>query len=179
MRDELVAMLERVPGSAPSVAKVMRLLADLEKELEAAHARAEVPPRSGGPRKTEVVSHYRVENGVRGDRSEALAEHRSSGAQPFRCPRRIYEAAARELAGPSEGIDFDDLHERVNKRLGEAIPIYRIRMCLRFWEVAGIIGHWSKVFKPIHHAGTRGGFTAEAKRAWDRARSEPIVPQQW
>lgn len=177
MRDELVGLLERIPGSGGAVAKLMRLLGDLERELEAAHARAEAPQRSRGPRRTEVVSHYRVEGGVRGDRSEALAEHRSSGAQPFRCPWRIYEAAARELSAATDGMGFEDLHARVNKRLGEEVPIYRIRMCLRFWAAAETVEHWLKVFKPIHRAGARGGFIAEAKWAWDRARAESIRPQ--
>lgn len=171
MRDELVGLLERDPQSASSVAKVMRMLGDLEKELEALRPR-EAPARSHGPRKAEVVSHYRVENGVRGDRSEALAEHRSSGAQPFRCPWRIYEATARELADATDGIGFDDLH----KRVGKEIPIYRIRMCLRFWEAAGIVQHWLKVFRPIHRAGARGGFMAEAKKAWELARTDEIRP---
>lgn len=177
VRDELVGLLERVPGSAQAVAKVLRLVGDLERELEAAHAQAAMPIRSRGPRRSEVVSHYRVEGGVRGDRSEALAEHRSSGAQPFRCPWRIYEAAARELSSAADGIGFEDLHARVNKRLGKEIPIYRIRMCLRFWAAAQVVEHWLKVFKPVHRAGARGGFAAEAKKAWDRARAEPIRPQ--
>lgn len=177
IRDELTGLLERQPNSSATVAKVLRLLAELERELDAAHARAAAPPRSRGPRQTEVVSHYRVEGGVRGDRTEALAEHRSSGAQPFRCPWRIYQVVAGELATSGEGVGFVELHGRVKKRLRGEVPIYRIRMCLRFWEAAGIAKHWLKAFKPVQRAGARGGFVADAKHAWERARKEPVKPQ--
>lgn len=178
LRGHLVALLERQPKSAPTVAKALRLLDQLDGQITAANAASHAAGRvrATGPRKSEVVSHYRVEPGQRGDRAAALAEHRTSEAQPFRCPWEVYLATAKELAAAPDGIGFDDLHARVNKRLGETVPIYRVRVCLRFWETAGIVEHWLKVFKPIHLVGARSGFVAESKLAWERAERESVCP---
>jgi len=179
IRDELASLLQRQPKTAVPVGRILGFLGEVERELASANARASTPGRARGPRRAEVVSHYRVEGGLRSSRDAALAEHRTSGAQPFRCPWEVYQAAARELgAAGGDGMSFNELYRRVNKRLGVRIPIYRIRMCLRFWDTANITQHWLKRFGPTDSAARApGGFAAEARRAWERALTQPVVPR--
>jgi hypothetical protein len=166
IRRLLSGLLEGRVQTGPTIGRALRLVED----LEAAVRHAGGAGRAGGPRAPVVVTGYTVESGKRGDRSPALLEHRSSGAQPFRCPRPVYDAIAEELAGDSSPMAFKDLHKRVNKRLSQPTPIYQIRMCLRCWIDKGLALHGATRFSPVDSA----SFMSKSKALWDvMARAGP------
>ena len=157
-----------VPG--PAAGQLLQLLGRLEKDIAALRESARSGSRTPGPRKAEAVAGYTVEPGQRGDREVALCEHRTSGAQPFRCPRHIYDAVARELAVADGPIGFAELHRRLRKSLGKDAVNYRVRMCLRCWIREGLVSHVTTRFIPSEPR----SFKAKAKALWEAmARAGP------
>lgn len=78
---------------------------------------------------TEVV--YSVEHGKNG---ETLAERRQGGnAQPFRCPKALYDALAEVLAESERAMPLDELVTAVGKVLGDDPADFQMRVPLRFW----------------------------------------------
>ena len=104
-------------------------------------------PRAGRPRDAEVVSHYSIEH-MPSEGEDALAEHRTSGAQPFRCPRETYMTAAKVVASAVAPLKFSDLLNSVQSRLNRKVPAYQLRLCLRFWSTTELIQHRRARFVP-------------------------------
>ena len=89
-----------------------------------------------------AVSHYDIEPSRVG---LAVAEHRSTGAEPFRCPIPIFEATVAALH-ELKSAKFDRLAERVTGTLGEQPPAYQIRTAVRFLKCLGLVDHERATF---------------------------------
>jgi hypothetical protein len=122
-----------------------------------------------GPRPARRVLAHTVERRPEG---WMLAEYRSGRAHPFRCPEKVFWACAESIqkAGAAP-VKFTDLKSTVEKKLGQAEPIYLFRITLRFLDRAGLIQHrqarfWTK----------RPDFKAAVKQEWERAKERTPPP---
>ncbi|MGC4031354.1 MAG: hypothetical protein QM754_06360 [Tepidisphaeraceae bacterium] len=65
---------------------------------------------------------------------ETLAERRKTGkAQPFRCPKAIYDALVQVLVDAERPLPLDELMEAVGKAIGDEPPEFQTRVPLRLW----------------------------------------------
>ena len=132
-------------ATAPTIAKLAAgILKDVDEVERAYRAVAERltldNPRVGRPRKAAVVSHYAVE-AMPSHGGDGLTEHRTTGAQPFRCPKDVYDAAATVLSGSARPVKFDEVQKGVQVRLRRKVPSYQVRLVMRFWSVKGLLQH--------------------------------------
>jgi hypothetical protein len=54
--------------------------------------------------------------------------------------------------------------ERVNRRLGQRQPDYRLRVALRFWLAQHLVQRGRTRYAPVD----RGGFVRQARQVWDQ-----------
>lgn len=136
IRDGLQSLLLNAPEHAQPIGRVLKQLSTLEVHLDQIAG-----SRSGNkdhrPVPAEAVSHYDIEWSRSG---EAIAEHRSTDAEPFRCPVPAFEAtviALHEL----KTAKFDQVAQKVTEVMGQEPPVYQIRTALRFLKCLGIVSH--------------------------------------
>jgi hypothetical protein len=141
VRRTTVDVLSSQPKTAKAAASILRDLDTIERSVRAVTEDLTIEnPRVGKPRKAEVVSHYTIEE-MPSHGGNALTEHRTSGAQPFRCPKDVYDAATKVLATAIAPVKFAEVQKGVETRLKRVVPIYQIRLVLRFWSTAGLVHH--------------------------------------
>lgn len=126
-------------------------LQSLEREF-VADAGEKPAARRRGPKVAKTVERYRVEKHP--SRPPVLAEYRSADAEPFRCPKNIVLATATEVHALKQ-CKFIDLHEAVQKTLGERVPDYHIRTALWWMKHEQLIRHERAMFSPARPAGLR------------------------
>src|SRR3954469_19660798 len=127
LRTSLIKVLRNSPESREPICDALELIEALQQRMD---SDKQNPDSAPPPTRESTAQEYVVQETPEGP---FLAERRPSGAQPFRCPKPTYEAAARLLSGAAEPLHFDDLLNQVSEGLGERQAEYRLRVCLRFW----------------------------------------------
>src|SRR5258706_14288654 len=100
--------------------------------MEARKKRAETNalPEAGPPATSRRASPAERAQGhfvQRTHEGDFLTERRTSGSQPFRCPKDSYDAAAEILARADQTFPFDELLDRMNKAMGDRPADYGLR----------------------------------------------------
>lgn len=157
LRTSLIQALRRSPESRGPLCDALELLENLQQRAGGTAASAAAGPMRRPPK----VQQYTIGHGADGP---FLAEHRQGQPQPFRCPLAVYMTAADELAASSEPLHFDQLMERVNRRLGQRQPDYRLRVALRFWLAQHLAQRGRTRYWPVD----RQGFVRQARQVWDQ-----------
>lgn len=141
IRNDLLSLLLDAPEHTKPIGVVLKQVSVLEEHLDEAAA-----SRSGkkehSPTPADAVSHYDIEPSRSGP---AIAEHRSTGAEPFRCPIPTFEATVAALH-ELKSAKFDQLAERVTGNLGEKPPAYQIRTAVRFLKCLRLVDHQRATF---------------------------------
>jgi hypothetical protein len=116
------------------------------------------PPAEDGP---SAAKHFAVEQ-IRDQ--EYLAEYRASGQQPFRCPQKLYELVAEEMAKVVKPVSFEDLLQAIRTRAKQQVAEYLPRMCLRFWldQMPPLVEKQHARYRPVHSP----NFPRDVKRRW-------------
>lgn len=156
---EAKRLLSAMEGDKATVKKVLALLGVVEAELQ--RVAVVEPVRQG---KTPLV--YRVEQTTLG---ETLAEHRPGGtAQPFRCPRPVWDAVIGVLADAEKPMSAEEIAEAVEKRTGTRPGDHQYRVPLRLL---------TQMDPPLltrsraKYTAAAGDFTKSAKKLWTMLRS--------
>ena len=156
LRTSLIKVLRNSPESREPICDALELIEALQQRLESGKQNPDTGrPTSEGSGGQEYVLQETPEGPF-------LAERRPSGAQPFRCPKPTYDAAARLLAGAAEPMHFDDLLAELNQAVGEKQAEYRLRVCLRFWASKGLVQR----FRTRYRAADPQGFVERSGAAW-------------
>lgn len=161
VRTALIKALRTSPEAREPLCDALELLETIQQKLE--EYRVAMPPaREAAPKARNVrkLQEYRIHAGADG---EFLVERRPGHSQPFRCPRACYDAAAEVLASAEETLHFDELAERLNARMGERQPDYRLRVALRFWLAGGAVLR----SRTKYRAAERRAFPDAARSLWD------------
>lgn len=141
IRNELQSLLLDAPEHAKPIGRVLKRVSAIEEHLDEIAA-----SRSGKkehrPVPAAAVSHYDVEPSRSG---LAIAEHRSTGAEPFRCPIPTFEATVAALDKLTTA-KFEQLAEAVAGVLGEPPPAYQIRTAVRFLKCLNLVDHQRATF---------------------------------
>lgn len=162
-REELTAILMDTPSLAPRVARALTALQVIERSL-VPDGEDRPAARRQGPKVAKAVEGYRVERSPDGG---VLAEFRSTGAEPFRCPKQFVDATAAELQRLRQS-KFKGLHEAIEEAVGDRVPDYHIRTALRWMKHEGLIRHEKTRFSAATGASLRRAVAA----AWKRLESE-------
>jgi hypothetical protein len=168
LRKLLALIAVDCPKSGDNIKRAIAILDAAE------HAARKTPPR-GKPRsriRGDSVEEYRIEPSERG---LCLTEVRSTGAQPFRCPRDIYDATVHVIARSPSGVSFDVLRRDASKHLGQnpPPPIYLFRIVLRFLKFRDLIQHAGRRFRPLLAVGK---FEDAARGCWREVEDTPFRP---
>jgi hypothetical protein len=168
VRTALIKALRTSPDAREPLCDALELLETIQQQLE--QYRRAMPPQAvpratSKPRvRTQV---YQIQTGADG---QFLTERRPGHSQPFRCPRATYDAAAEVVAGTEQALHFDELVERLNAKLGERQPDYRLRVALRFWLAGNAILRSRTKYKAVD----RATFRETARRLWDELGKKPL-----
>jgi hypothetical protein len=161
VRTALIKALRTSPDAREPLCDALELLETIQQQLE--HYRRAMPPapvaRSAARPKVRLQE-YQIQTSADG---QFLTERRPGHSQPFRCPRATYDAAAEVVAAAEQALHFDELVERLNAKVGERQPDYRLRVALRFWLAGNAILRSRTKYKPID----RPAFRDTARRLWD------------
>lgn len=162
VRTALIRALRTSPDAREPLCDALELLETIQQQLE--RYRQAMPPLSetarDKPRPRGKLQEYRIQTTADG---QFLTERRPGHSQPFRCPRQTYDAAAEVVAAADPAMHFDELVERLNARMGERQPDYRLRVALRFWLAGNVILRSRTKYKPLD----RRTFVETATRLWD------------
>jgi hypothetical protein len=171
LRTSLIKVLRNSPESREPICDALELIEALQQQMEAKRnpegteepaGRRASRGKGEGQSAAQQQAYFVQETGE----GEFLTERRPSGAQPFRCPRDAYEAAAQVLAAAGEPVHFEELLEGLNREMGERQADYRLRVCLRFWLARGLVER----FRTRYRAKEAGGFVERAMGEWQKAR---------
>lgn len=156
------------PKSGEHVKQAIALLDKADRTIARGPTVRAARPRVRG----DSVEEYRIEPSERG---LCLTEVRSTGAQPFRCPREIYDAVVEVLAGAEDGVSFEELRKQASKRLQQnpPPPIYLFRIVLRFLKFRELIQHAGRRFRPTLPSSK---FDEATRRAWRQVEDAPFRP---
>ena len=167
VRTALIRALRTSPDAREPLCDALELLEMIQQQLaqygQAMPTSAENGQASARPRGK--LQEYRVQVTADG---QFLTERRQGHSQPFRCPRATYAAAAEVLGAAESALHFDELVERLNARMGERQPDYRLRVALRFWLAGGAILRSRTKYKPVE----RRDFVETARRLWEELASK-------
>jgi len=170
LRTSLIKVLRNSPESREPICDALELIEALQQQIEAKRNpdAGDAPGgrqgrRAKGDGQSPPQQAYVVQDTAEG---QFLTERRPSGAQPLRCPKDAYEAAARVLARATEPLHFEELLDGLNKETGERQADYRLRVCLRFWLGHGLVER----FRTRYRAKEADGFAARAMQEWETAR---------
>ena len=162
VRTALIRALRTSPDAREPLCDALELLEGIQQQME--RFRQAMPAKghaAGRPaRGRGKLQEYRIQTGADG---EFLIERRPGHSQPFRCPRATYDAAAEVMAAAEPALHFDELMERLNARMGQRQPDYRLRVALRFWLAGNAILRSRTKYKPLD----RRTFADTARRMWD------------
>ena len=161
IRQKMAQLLRIAPESRELVAEVFELLETVEGEIRGLKSAGAAKRATRPTRRGEAVENYTVQSTPQG---EMLVEHRRGSSQPFRCPRRVYDATTVVVAKAVEGLHFEEIWDQVASRLKERPADYLVRICLRFWMAPdhAIVSRSRSRYHPT--SATR--FVPEAERAW-------------
>ena len=161
VRTALIKALRTSPDAREPLCDALDLLETIQQQLEQYRAAMPPPPAPRLASKPRVrMQEYRIQTSADG---QFLTERRPGHSQPFRCPRTTYDAAAEVVAAAEQALHFDELVERLNARLGERQPDYRLRVALRFWLAGNAILRSRTKYK----AADRATFRDTARRLWE------------
>jgi len=167
VRTALIRALRTSPDAREPLCDALELLETIQQQLE--QYRQAMPPKpengKAPPKPRGKLQEYRVQVSADG---HFLSERRPGHSQPFRCPRATYDAAAECLAATEPALHFDELMERLNARMDEPQPDYRLRVALRFWLAGGAILRSRTKYMPVD----RRSFVETARRLWDELASK-------
>ena len=162
VRTALIRALRTSPDAREPLCDALELLEAIQQQLE--QYRRAMPPGAEGdkaaPRGRGKLPEYRIQTSADG---QFLTERRPGHSQPFRCPRATYDAAAEVMTAAEPALHFDELVERLNARMGERQPDYRLRVALRFWLAGNAILRSRTKYKPVE----RRTFVDTARRMWE------------
>jgi hypothetical protein len=168
--DELDRTIDRVEACCPSagrqVIKLRRLLNHLSDQIDAELRLAErrgFAPR-GKPKLAKTVTGYSIEQSRQG---LALSEHRSTGAAAFHCPRYAYDTVAMAIEQGPVIQKFESIRDSTAELLGDDIPIYWVRVAVRFFVSRGMLKHARARFEPVPCR----GFMESANAVWKELES--------
>lgn len=152
---------DRCPDAKRQFAVARRLLKRLGPEIEAqirlGERRGYAPRKK--PKAAKSVTGYSIEPSRKGP---ALAEHRSTGAAPFHCPKFAYDAVAKAIAAGPEAQKFEEIRESVAQILGQEPPVYWLRVATRFFCERGLLKHSRATFTRTD----AHGFARKAAQEW-------------
>jgi hypothetical protein len=161
VRSALIKALRTSPDAREPLCDALELLETIQRQLEQyRQAMPPVPASRPAPRPRGRLQEYRIQTSADG---AFLTERRPGHSQPFRCPRATYDAAAEAVAAADPAMHFDELVERLNARMGERQPDYRLRVALRFWLAGGAILRSRTKYKAVD----RNVFRETARAMWD------------
>jgi hypothetical protein len=161
VRSALIKALRTSPDAREPLCDALELLETIQQQLE--HYRQAMPPAPAGKpasRARGKLQEYRIQTSADG---AFLTERRPGHSQPFRCPRATYDAAAEVVAGAEQALHFDELVERLNARMGERQPDYRLRVALRYWLAGNVILRSRTKYKPLDQT----TFRETARQMWE------------
>jgi hypothetical protein len=167
IRSALIKVLRTSPEAREPVCDALELLETVQQQVvetrQAPPAAAEAGNSAG--RKRAKLQEYEIQGT---DDEQFLIERRPGHSQPFRCPRATYEAAAAVLSEAQGPLHFDELMDRLNARLPQRQPDYRLRVALRFWMAAQVVTRQRTRYKAV----SPREFTQGSARLWDDLRAE-------
>jgi len=166
LRTSLIKVLRNSPESREPICDALELIETLQQNIDAKRHPDGNQSRETRPTRDDAPSQeYLVQQTADG---AFLTERRPSGAQPFRCPRDVYDAAANALAAAAgQPLHFEDLLDRLNQLTNQRQPDYRLRVCLRFWLHHGVIER----FRTRYRAKAPTDFPQTATALWKNAQS--------
>jgi hypothetical protein len=168
VRTALIKALRTTPDARQPLCDALELLETIQQQLE--QYRQTMPPQAPVRSATKPkvrLQEYQVQTSADG---QFLTERRPGHSQPFRCPRATYDAAAEVVATAEQALHFDELVERLNAKLGERQPDYRLRVALRFW----LAGNAILRSRTKYRAADRATFRETAKRLWEELRAKSL-----
>ena len=161
VRSALIKALRTSPDAREPLCDALELLETIQRQLEQyRHAMPPTPASRVAPKPRGKLQEYQIQTSADG---AFLTERRPGHSQPFRCPRATYDAAAEVVATTEPAMHFDELVERLNARMGERQPDYRLRVALRFWLAGGAILRSRTKYKAVD----RNAFRETARSMWD------------
>ena len=165
-RAEAAQVLADCPKSRARVTRLIQVLGEIE---DAWHAGGQTPKSKKKSSRGATITGYTVED-WHGE--PHLVETRDSGAQPFRTPKSHYDAVVDILATANEPIRFEEIRSLAARQLGfeteDDLPIYRLRIVMRFLQQAGMLKHESRRYR---RTGTATGFRKDSSSAWLQTKS--------
>ena len=162
VRGALIKALRTSPDAREPLCDALELLETIQAQVEQ-YRQAATPPESAAKspqRPRGKIQEYQIQTSADG---QFLTERRPGHSQPFRCPRATYDAAAEVVASAEGALHFDELVERLNAKVGDRQPDYRLRVALRFWLAGNVILRSRTKYKPVD----RTSFKETARRMWD------------
>ena len=161
VRTALIKALRTSPDAREPLCDALELLETIQAQVEQyRQASPPAPPSRPASRPRGKFQEYQIQTSADG---QFLTERRPGHSQPFRCPRATYDAAAGVVAATENALHFDELVERLNARVGDRQPDYRLRVALRFWLAGNVILRSRTKYKPVD----RGTFEETARRMWE------------
>jgi hypothetical protein len=168
--EELAQALQNLESRCPNAKRqltavrklVDRLGSEFEDQIRLAERRGYAPRKK--PKAAKSVTGYTIEPSRKGP---ALAEHRSTGAAAFHCPKFAYDAVAKVISAGPESQKFEQIRESVAGILGYEPPVYWLRVSTRFFCERGMLKHSRATF-------TRSidrGFVRKAGEEWGNLRA--------
>lgn len=161
VRTALIKALRTSPDAREPLCDALELLETIQAQVE--EYRQAMPPAPAArpaQRPRGKLQEYQIQASADG---QFLTERRPGHSQPFRCPRETYDAAAEVVASAENALHFDELVERLNAKVGDRQPDYRLRVALRFWLAANVILRSRTKYKPVD----RTTFRETARRMWE------------
>jgi len=161
LREGLDRVIDSPDRAQSELAKLRRLAARLDREIDHevrnAERRGREPRKK--PKKAVAVVGYAIEQGRFGI---ALAEHRSGGAAPFRCPKDIFEIVAKAMDEGPEIQRFQEIFDFVESQIDFELPDYQVRVAIRFLAHRHIVDHARARFSRTG----KGNISRAATKAW-------------
>lgn len=165
---QAIQMLEdRCPNAKRQLTAVRKLVdrlgSEFEEQIRLAERRGYAPRKK--PKAAKSVTGYTIEPSRKGP---ALAEHRSTGAAAFHCPKFAYDAVAKVISAGPESQKFEQIRESVAGILGYEPPVYWLRVSTRFFCERGMLKHSRATF-------TRSidrGFNRKAAEEWTSLKAQ-------
>jgi hypothetical protein len=164
--EELAQALQKLEDRCPNANRqltavrklVDRLGSEFEEQIRLAERRGYAPRKK--PKAAKSVTGYTIEPSRKGP---ALAEHRSTGAAAFHCPKFAYDAVAKVISSGPESQKFEEIYERVATVMGYEPPVYWVRVATRYFCEIDLLKHARARFVRSRTIGV----LTETKRAWN------------
>lgn len=163
-RAEAAQMLADCPRAQARVTRLIQLLGQIEDTW---HEGGVAPKPKRTSSRGATITGYSVEDW---QAEPHLVEKRDSGAQPFRTPKDHYDAVVDILATANEPMRFEEIRVLAAKQLGfesdDELPIYRLRIVMRFLDRLGLLKHESRQYR---RSSSARSFTSAASKEWKSA----------